>query len=152
MSNGSKLPPNAFSQHTVSSIGYASIAIVSTVVFARLTLLCVRPRRLTSEEYLVLIAYVLFVAQCSLYVVIAPIQSRILDVQRGKEPYYEELVNDALLLGKLYNPALWMFWMILWLIKGSFLMLYRHMVIRLPVIYERVWWAMVSFCIIVSIK
>lgn len=99
-----------------------------------------------------LISYVLFVAQCSLYVVIAPIQSRILDVQRGKEPYYEGLAKDALLLGRLYNPALWMFWILLWLIKGSFLMLYRQMVIRLPIFYERVWWAIVSFCILVSIK
>lgn len=150
MSNGYELPPNAFSQHTVASIGYAGISIVSAVMLARLTLLCLRPRRLASEEYLVLVAYVMFIVQCTLYIVIAPIQSRIIDVQRGKEPYYGGLVKDALLLGKLYNPALLMFWIILWLIKGSFLMLYRQMVIRLPVVYERVWWAIVGFCVVVS--
>lgn len=65
------------------------------------------------QKTLVFVAYMFFIAQCSLYIAIAPLSDRVLGIQEGKIPYYDGLLQDGLTLGRLYNPALMIFWIIL---------------------------------------
>lgn len=72
-------------------------------------------------------------------------------VQEGKVPYYDGLLQDRLMLGRLYNPALIIFWVTLWSVKFSLLLLYRMIFNGLPVVYTKVWWSIVAFCIVESL-
>jgi hypothetical protein len=143
---------NSFTQTTVLKVGYASIAIVSLVMVARIALQPMRPRRLAAEDYLIFFAYSLFISQCALYINMSPIRDRINEVTDGKIPPYATLTDDAKMLGKLYFPALLFFWTILWSIKFALLLLYRKLTAGLVSMYNKVWWCMVVFCGIVSFE
>ncbi|KAJ8114400.1 hypothetical protein OPT61_g3714 [Boeremia exigua] len=151
MSDANKLPTNAFPQRTVAAVGYTAIAVVTVVLIARISLHFYRPKKLATEDYLVFVAYIFFIVQCSLYIAIAPLSDRVLGVQEGRIPYYEGLLDDGLMLGRLYNPALMVFWIILWSVKFSLLFLYRKLLVGLPIVCYRLWWVIVAFCIVTQI-
>ncbi|RAR05445.1 cfem domain-containing protein [Stemphylium lycopersici] len=145
-----KKSSNSFSQTTVLTVGYVAVSVVSAVVIARVMLQITRSRKLGAEDYCVFLAYAFFVSQCALYIAIAPLSDRVMAVQEGKAAYYPELIHEGILLGKLYFPALLIFWVILWLIKLGLLLLYRRLMIGLPGYYQKIWWSIVVFCGILS--
>jgi hypothetical protein len=149
-SQGVKPPSNSFSQTTVLSVGYVAVSVVSAVMVARIVLLFMRPKKLAAEDYCVFVAYAFFVSQCALYITIAPVSDRVMAVQEGRAPYYPELIDEGFLLGRLYFPALIIFWVILWLVKFGLLFLYRKLMVGMPTVYTRIWWSIVAFCAIVS--
>ena len=53
-------------------------------------------------------------------------------VQEGRAPFYPQLIREGFLLGRLYFPALIIFWVILWLVKFGLLFLYRKLMVGLP--------------------
>ncbi|RAR12577.1 cfem domain-containing protein [Stemphylium lycopersici] len=145
-SEGIKKSSNSFSQTTVLTVGYVAVSVVSAMVIARVILQITRPRKLGAEDYCVFLAYAFFVSQCALYIAIAPLSDRVMAVQEGKAAYYPELIHEGILLGKLYFPALLIFWVILWLIKLGLLLLYRRLMVGLPGYYQKIWWSIVVFC------
>ncbi|KNG50943.1 cfem domain-containing protein [Stemphylium lycopersici] len=145
-SEGIKKSSNSFSQPTVLTVGYVAVSVVSAVVIARVMLQITRPRKLGAEDCCVFLAYAFFVSQCALYIAIAPLSDRVMAVQEGKAAYYPELIHEGILLGKLYFPALLIFWVILWLIKLGLLLLYRRLMVGLPGYYQKIWWSIVVFC------
>jgi len=149
-SEGIKKSSNSFSQTTVLTVGYVAVSVVSVVMIARIVLLALRPKRFVAEDYCVFLAYAFFVSQCALYIAIAPLSDRVVAVQEGRAPYYPELIDEGFLLGRLYFPALIIFWIILWLVKFSLLFLYRKLLVGVPSVYNKIWWFIVVFCAIVS--
>jgi hypothetical protein len=149
-SEGIKKSSNSFSQTTVLTVGYVAVSAVSMVMMARIVLLVMRPKRLGAEDYCVFLAYAFFVSQCALYIAIAPLSDRVMAVQEGQAPYYPELIDEGFLLGRLYFPALIIFWIILWLVKFGLLFLYRKLLVGSPSVYSKIWWFIVVFCAIVS--
>jgi hypothetical protein len=149
-SEGVKKSSNSFSQTTVLTVGYVAVSVVSAVMIARIVLYVTGPKRLGAEDYCVFLAYAFFVSQCALYITIAPLSDRDMAVQEGRAPYYPALIDEGFLLGRLYFPALIIFWIILWLVKFGLLLLYRKLLVGLPRIYNRIWWSIVVFCAIVS--
>jgi hypothetical protein len=145
-----KKASNSFSQKTVLTVGYIAVSVISAVMVARIILGVSRPRRLASEDYCVFVASAFFVSQCALYITIAPVSDRVMAVQEGRALYYSELIAEGFLLGRLYFPALIIFWVILWLVKFGLLFLYRKLMVGLPGYYNKIWWFIVVFCAIVS--
>jgi hypothetical protein len=141
----------SFPETTVRAVGYAAISIVSVVMIARILLQYLRPRRVAAEDYCMVFAYILFLAQCVLYIVLSPIMAQLQEVKEGKIPPYPELPLHAYLIGRQIFPALVFFWAILWTVKLGLLLLYRKLTISLPRVYIRVWWFLVVFCGIVSL-
>ncbi|KAH7086564.1 hypothetical protein FB567DRAFT_472278, partial [Paraphoma chrysanthemicola] len=144
-SDNARKSANSFTQTTVLAVGYGSTSFVSLVMLARIGLQYRRIKRLAAEDLCMLLAYILFVSQCALYIAMSPIQDKINDVVDGRKPPYDDLLNDIRLLGKLYLPALLFFWTILWLVKFGLLLLYRKLTIGLSMIYNRTWWLLVGF-------
>ena len=151
-SQGFKKSSNSFSQTTVLTVGYVAISVVSVVMIARVVLHVMRPKRLGTEDYCAFLAYAFFVSQCALYITISPLSDRVMAVQEGRAPYYPELIEEGFLLGRLYFPALIIFWIILWLVKFGLLLLYRKLLVGLPCVYNKIWWSIVVFCAIVSTR
>ena len=140
----------SFPQTTVLIVGYASISIVSVVMVARILLQYLRPRKVAAEDCCMFFAYVLFLAQCVLYIVLSPIRVKMQEVKNGEISPYLELPFHAYLIGRLIFPALMFFWAILWTVKFGLLLLYRKLIAGLPGVYDRIWWFIVIFCGIVS--
>ena len=149
-STGIKKSSNPFSQKTVLTVAYGAIAVVSVVMIARTVLYFMKPKKLRAGDYLVFLSYAFFISQCTLYIIIAPLSDRVTAVQEGKAPYYPELIAEGFLLGRLYFPALIIFWVILWLVKFGLLLFYRKLMLGLPGVYDKIWWSIVTFCAIVS--
>jgi hypothetical protein len=141
----------SFTQTTLRGVGYAAISIVTVVMLARVTLQFSRPRKVQAEDYCMAFAYVLFVTQCVLYIIISPIRDRVQDFTDGKAPLYPELAHDGFLVGRLIFPALIFFRLILWTVKFGLLLLYRKLITGLPGLYTKIWWFLVVFCSIVRI-
>jgi len=140
----------SFPQTTVRVVGYVSISIVSVAIIARCLLQYLRPRRIAAQDCCMAFAYVLFLAQCILYIVLSPIRGKVQEVTEGKMPRYPELPHHVYLIGRLIFPALMFFWAILWTVKLGLLLLYRKLTVGLPRVYNRMWWFLVVFWVIVS--
>ncbi|KAI4950177.1 hypothetical protein J4E91_004833 [Alternaria rosae] len=149
-SEGIKKSSNSFSQTTVLTVGYVAVSVVSVVMIARIVLFLLQPKRLVAEDYCVFLAYASFVSQCALYIAIAPLSDRVVAVQEGRAPYYPELIDEGFLLGRLYFPALIIFWIILWLVKFNLLFLYRKLLVGVSSVYNKIWWFIVVFCAIIT--
>jgi len=96
------------------------------------------------------LAFLLFLAQCILYIVLSPIRVKVQEVTEGKIPPYPELPYHIYLIGRLIFPALTFFWAILWTVKLGLLFLYRKLTLGLPRVYNRMWWFLVVFWAVVS--
>jgi hypothetical protein len=140
----------SFTQNTVRAVGYAAISIVTVVMLARVALQFSRPRKVQAEDYCMVFAYTLFVAQCVLYIILSPIRDRVQDFTDGRTPPYPELDHDGFLVGRLIFPALIFFWFILWTVKFGLLLLYRKLIAGFPGLYTKIWWFLIVFCGIVS--
>lgn len=129
--------------------GYSMIGIVSGFVLTRVGVRIVQPRPLAVEDILVALSYATFITSTALYVWIAPVIFKISDVISGQSPAYAEMERDALNLIKVFFANTMLFWITLWLVKGSLLSLYRKLV-QSNRIYRRLWWAIVGFSVVVS--
>lgn len=140
----------SFSAETVQVVGYVTLTVVSVVVLARIALQYARPRRIAAEDYWMAFAYVLFVAQCILYIILSPMRERVRQYTNGDIGPYPKLKEDAYLIGRLIFPALLFFWTILWSVKFGLLLLYRKLTVGLPGLYTKIWWFLVVFYAVVS--
>jgi hypothetical protein len=142
--------PNSFTETTVINVGYVAISLVSVVMLARVALQFTRPRRLAIEDFCMFFAYLLSVSQCALYIASAPVTDKLNAVISGQTPPYAGIMEDGRLVGELYLPALLFYWTGLWVVKFGLLILYRKLVLGLPIVYIRIWWALTIFCGLVS--
>jgi hypothetical protein len=68
----------------------------------------------------------------------------------GREiPPYKTMMEDAALMLRLLTAGQMCFYTLLLSVKLSLLTLYHKLLVGTPVIYKRVWWATVGFCILV---
>ncbi|KAF1978806.1 hypothetical protein BU23DRAFT_448510 [Bimuria novae-zelandiae CBS 107.79] len=142
--------PDAFSDREIMSTAYALIGITSAFALARIAISFVTPRHLTLEDALVFFAYVENLAMCSLYISLAPGAQRLSNVKLGNATLYPTLQGDVRYISRRYFVAPLLFWMLLWSIKFSFLMLYRKLLQGISKIYTYIWWFIVVVCIAVS--
>lgn len=112
--------------------GYAMIGIVSGFVLTRVGIRIFQPRPLTVEDVLVALSYATFLTSTALYIWIAPVIFRISDVISGKATPYATMEADANNLIKAFFVNTLLFWICLWLVKGSLLSLYRKLVSTVP--------------------
>jgi hypothetical protein len=143
--------PDAFTATEITSTGYALIATTSAVAVARIGIHFAAPKRITLEDGIVFLAYVSNVAMCSLYISLAPVAARITDVKLGKMKPYPTLKQDGQFISRRYFVAPLLFWLILWSIKFSFLLLYKRLLAGVPKVYTWMWWGIIFVCVGVSI-
>jgi hypothetical protein len=105
---------------------------------------------LAIEDLFMFFAYLLSVAQCALYITSAPVTEKLNAVVSGTAPPYDGMLEDGRLVGELYLPALLFYWTLLWMVKVGLLVLYRKLIVSLPMIYIYIWWVFIVFCGLVS--
>jgi hypothetical protein len=141
---------NGFAQGTVLKVAYSMLGLTSSVILARVGLNILKPKRLTASDYFVFIAFVLYVIKCALYIVVSPYMQRVYAVANGELPPYDGLVHDQVIMAKMVFAAFCIFWMVLWSIKFSLLLLYRGLLIGVSKRYTIVWWSIAGLCLLVG--
>ncbi|KZM25828.1 uncharacterized protein EKO05_0002547 [Ascochyta rabiei] len=142
---------NGFAQGTVLKVAYSMLGVTSCVVLARAGLNVVRPKRLTASDILVFFAFACYATMCALYITLSPYMQRLYDVVNGKLPPYPEMEQENIKMTKMIFAAPCMFWMTLWLVKLSLLLLYRRLLVGLPRGYTIVWWGTAVICLVTYI-
>lgn len=144
---------------------YAMIAITSAVFLLRAAARIWRPKRLMAEDYILLLAYLLFLTTAILYVVVTPAMYRVTSATTGRIPMYPTILEDSMLLIKIFFANTMIFWFTLWYVsvscsvhkyllilsravKFSFLALYYRLMSGIKR-YMQLWWAVLIFCILV---
>lgn len=141
---------NGFAQGTVLKVAYSMLGVTSCVVIARAGLEISRSKRLTASDWLIYFSYSCYVTMCALYISLSPYMQRLYDVVNGKTPPYPGLAQDTVHMTKMIFAAPCMFWMTLWTVKFSLLLLYRRLLVGLPSRYRVIWWSIVALCVVVS--
>lgn len=149
--SGAAAKPDAFSDHQIILTAYAFIGVTSAFALARIALHWLAPRRPTYEDGLVFFAWICDVAMCSLYISLARPAQRLSNFKQGLIPMYPTVREDGRYVSRLYFCAPLLFWMLLWSIKLSFLLLYRKLLDGLPMVYTYMWWFIVFMCVAVSV-
>ncbi|KAJ8113343.1 hypothetical protein OPT61_g4508 [Boeremia exigua] len=100
------------------------------------------------QDYLIYTAYIFFLTMSICYLVIVPTIYRVGRVSNGLEPPWATIAEDAAVYKRLMFITTTLFWLSLWLVKFSLLALYKRLVVGLPFVYVRMWWAVFVFCLI----
>lgn len=97
---------------------YAMIAVTSAVFLLRAAARIWRPKRIGAEDYILLLAYLLFLTTAILYVVVTPAMYRVTNAITGKTPMYATILEDSMLLIKIFFANTMIFWFTLWYVSG----------------------------------
>lgn len=140
-------PEGILAASTIISIGYALIAVTSAFAIARIGAHFVAPKKISVEDGMVFLAFASNVAMCSVNIALAPIQDRMILVTLGLADVYPEIVDHGIFVSRCYFSTGLIFYIILWIVKFAFLLLYRKLLAGLPKVYTWVWWGIVALCV-----
>lgn len=141
---------NGFAAGTVLRVAYAMLGLTSSVVLATIILNICNRRKLPLSDYLVGLAFTLYVTMCALNIAASPYMHNAYAVADGTMLPYPELEQDIVVMIKMILVSFCMFWTVLWLIKFSLLILYRRLLVGISKRYTIIWWGIVAVCLIVS--
>jgi hypothetical protein len=139
---------NYVTQKQLLGVGYAMLAVTTLVFGARTYIRVQQPKRIQTDDYFLLLAYLCFLTLTILYIVLAPTMFRVTDATSGLTPIYPEILADSLFMIKIFFANTMIFWFALYSVKFSFLSLYRRLMQGLR-LYMQLWWAVVIFCTLV---
>jgi hypothetical protein len=89
------------------------------------------------------------VAYRSCYIIVIPPMFKVYAVIGLDIPPYKTMMNDAALMLRLITAGQMCFYTLLCAVKMSLLTLYRKLLAGLPGIYQKLWWGIVTFCVLV---
>jgi hypothetical protein len=75
---------------------------------------------------------------------------RVYSVIGHEIPPYTTMKQDAALMLRLLTAGQMCFYTLLFSVKLSLLTLYYKLLAGLPIIYQRIWWGIFVFCVLVS--
>jgi len=134
----------------LSGVFYSMLVLASVFVFARSVVQVYMRRRLEAQDYLLYVAFVLFLTMTISYLVIFPRVFMIARVSVGALEPGPTFQDDMIIYVRMMFVTTTLFWISLWSIKLSFLSLYKKLLEGLPKVYMRLWTAVLAFCVIVS--
>lgn len=140
---------DAFTTVEVVATGYSMVAITSLLAVGRVAIHFIAPRPITAEDCIVMLAYAANIALCALYIALTPVAETIAKVQRFIIPPYPTMPDDIQFISRRYFMAFLLFWVILWMIKLSFMLLYRKLLVGIPKVYTWIWWGIIAVCLMV---
>jgi hypothetical protein len=128
----------------------AMISLTSSFVLARGYVHYTKRRTMEVHDYLIYAAYIFFVVMTTCYLIMIPGLYKVSDLTNGLVEPWEGMQGEIITYMHMMLVTTSLFWISLWTVKLSLLALYRRLMIGLPVMYMRAWWAVLVFCIIVS--
>lgn len=139
------------SESQLSGVVYSMIILASLFVLARSGVQVCMRRKLEAQDFLLYAAFILFLATTICYLVIFSKVFMIARVSVGVLEPGPTFQADMITYVRMMFVTTTLFWISLWLVKLSFLSLYRKLLEGLPIVYMRLWSAVLVFCVIVSL-
>lgn len=140
---------NYFTANVLTNTGYALIIVTTATVITRFSIRIWKRKPFEIEDLLVGLAWASFLALTISYIVITPPMYHLYAVTGGEAEPYPEMMDDALVIIKVFFYSTMLLWCTLWAVKFSLLALYRRLMTGLRA-YIILWWALVVFCALVS--
>ncbi|KAH7406819.1 hypothetical protein DE146DRAFT_405826 [Phaeosphaeria sp. MPI-PUGE-AT-0046c] len=137
------IPEQRFVEVSVSMVVLASI-----FVLARIGIQIWRRKMMHLQDYLIYFAYIAFLTMSICYLIIIPNIYRIGRVTVGIMTPWPTITEDVIIYTRLMFVTTSLFWLSLWLVKLSLLTLYKNLMDGLPMVYMRLWWALLVFCLV----
>lgn len=131
--------------HTNASM----LVVTSLFVFSRAALHISKRKTFEPQDFFIYLAYILYVSLWSCYLAAVPPLYR-LNPLNGEIGHYTTTIEDAANALKLILAAQTCYYTLLLSVKLSLLTLYRKLLVGLPYVYNKIWWAIVVLCIAVS--
>lgn len=128
------------------------LVLTSAFVFARAVLQIAKRKPFELPDFFVYFAYCLFIALWACYHVVTPPIYRAYAFMEGETEAYATMKNDAIAMLKFLVAGQICFYTLLISVKMSLMTLYRKLLAGLPSIYRKIWWALVAFCALVSMR
>ena len=150
---GTKMAPPAptpITQAELIQTNAAMLALTSLFIFARIGIHIARRKSLELHDVFIYSAYVLYLALWICYRIVIGPMFRAYAVYTGERPPYPALMHDASQMLRLITAAQMCFYTVLLCVKLSLLTLYRKLLKGLPIVYERIWWAILAVVVLVS--
>lgn len=129
---------------TVLVFVWSVLPIVSILLLGRLMLQIYYTQPFAAQDYCIVVAYLLFCAQCSTWIVVEHHIGHGVQVHDGTSSHYTMEPANTKTRPYLYILAVLLSHMVLWAVKLSLLLLYRQMIIGLRRSYRIAWWGMVA--------
>jgi hypothetical protein len=142
--------PTPITQTELIQTNAAMLALTSLFIFARIGIHIARRKSLELHDVFIYSAYVLYLALWICYRIVIGPMFRAYAVYTGERPPYPALMHDASQMLRLITAAQMCFYTVLLCVKLSLLTLYRKLLKGLPIVYERIWWAILAVVVLVS--
>jgi len=129
---------------------YAMVVLASAIMLVRIGVQVWRRKAMELQDYLIYLAFALFLALSICYLVNI---STIFDISKvlvGSLEPWPTFQSDFVLNVRIVFVTTVLFWLTLWSVKLSLLALYKKLLEGLPRVWTRLWWAVFTFCIVVS--
>ncbi|OJD19057.1 hypothetical protein AJ78_00929 [Emergomyces pasteurianus Ep9510] len=137
---------NYVTESQVKATGYVMIALTSVFFVGRFGLRFWKSVGFQLEDLFVVLSWLSFLAMTILYLIVLPRLYRLTAfLADGK--IYDEFMDDALFIKKIFFTTTLLLWVSLWSVKFSLLVLYRRLLSRLKT-EIRLWWAVLIFTVL----
>ncbi|KAL1633671.1 hypothetical protein SLS56_002819 [Neofusicoccum ribis] len=118
---------NYFTANVLTNTGAALIVITSATVITRFSIRIWKRKPFQVEDFLVALAWASFLALTVSYIVVTPPMYHLYAVTGGEAAPYPEMMDDAMLIIKVFFYNTMLLWATLWAVKFSLLALYRRL-------------------------
>ncbi|WEW61921.1 hypothetical protein PRK78_007421 [Emydomyces testavorans] len=124
------------------------LLVVAIILYASAAVIRWKYNRLKEREFAFMLGgFLFYIAYEAILLRAIPVAYRLSYVQDGLAPVYPTIFQDALAYIKLMSTLSVLFWCLLWGVKLSLLMLYRRLMIGLP-LQLRAWMVVFVYTII----
>jgi len=130
---------------------YCMLALPTVFILFRIGIQIRTRKTLEPQDYLVYAAFIFFLAMCICYLVVIARVYMVGKVSVGVMEPWATMQEDILVYLRMMFVTTVLFWLALWFVKFSLLVLYRKVMEGLPGVYMRLWWGVVGFCVVVSV-
>ena len=129
---------------------YAMLALATIFTIARACVQALRRTAMESQDYLLYTGYILFLA---LSVSTLLVSSKIFMIYRVRSHLISppKTMKEDIIWGvRMVNACNVLFLLSLWMVKLSFMALYKKLIKGLSGPYTQIWWMVIVFCVLVS--
>ncbi|EUC41051.1 hypothetical protein COCMIDRAFT_107241 [Bipolaris oryzae ATCC 44560] len=141
-------PKRLIAKDELARTSVAMLILTSLFILSRVVLQIAKRRVFGLPDLFTYFAFSLYVSMWACYVAVIPAMFRVFGVFDGTTRPYAAAMNDARMLLRHFTAAQMLFYTLLFTVKMSLLTLYRKILVGLPVIYHRIWWGTVAFCVL----
>ena len=126
------------------------LGFTSLFVFFRAALYISRHKTFELPDFFIFLAFIFYLSLWICYAMAILPMIRAYPVLIGEKTIDREMMEDAATVLQLFMGGQMCFFALLFSVKISLLTLFRKWLVDLPKIYTKIWWGVLTFCLVVG--